>query len=175
MSNLLLLFYFSSRQHYFMVSPVIALKHRERWTTTTHNACRHCRIRFNASVGQPFSKQLYNSFNMCMFTYLTFHLNKTTLNKCHSFRTLVSSQMSGRAFAPELNSSRVPESRWSLIFFFRIWIIYKCISLSCEDLRLRFSMYDSNQRLGDKLFITEPQLLLWKRARSQSETLRQAL
>ena len=30
-----------------------------QWSTATHNAFRYCRVRFNAFIGQPFSKQLY--------------------------------------------------------------------------------------------------------------------
>ena len=42
---------------------------KQPWTTLTHRTCGHCRVRFYAFVGQPFSKQLYIRNQACIETF----------------------------------------------------------------------------------------------------------
>ena len=57
----------SIRSFSFLVaeSPWTSIKQNQ--TLTSHNANRHCRVRFYTFVGQPFSKQLYKSQRFLFF------------------------------------------------------------------------------------------------------------
>ena len=44
---------------FFLPAETQSMSIKQRRTNATHNTNRHCRIRFNAFVGQPLSKQLY--------------------------------------------------------------------------------------------------------------------
>ena len=46
-------------KHVFVSSRFLLLNHLEPQFLTTHNANRHCRVRFFTFAGQPLSKQLY--------------------------------------------------------------------------------------------------------------------
>ena len=45
----------------FLVAESLWTSIKQSQTLTTHNANRHCRVPFYTSVGQPLSKQLYNT------------------------------------------------------------------------------------------------------------------
>ena len=51
-----------------MISPWTSIKQSQ--TLTTHNANRHCRVRFYTFVGQPLSKQPYSKLYSKSFDYL---------------------------------------------------------------------------------------------------------
>ena len=46
-------------KHVFVFSRSLLLNHLEPRTLTSHNANRHCRVRFYTFVRQPLSKHLY--------------------------------------------------------------------------------------------------------------------